>query len=123
LVASLISRRGGRFRLEDPHSHLASMFGSEFDMGDCAVLQHADVTILLTTQKTPPFDLGQWRSQGIEPAQLRVIGAKAAVAHRRAYAPIAARLWSADTPGPCRSDLCKFPYRYIRRPIFPLDPH
>ena len=29
-----------------------------------------------------------------------MIGVKAAVAHRRAYEPIAARMWSVDTPGP-----------------------
>jgi microcystin degradation protein MlrC len=121
LAVVLMALNDGRFRLEDPHSHLASMFGSEFDMGPCAVVKHAGITILLTSCKTPPFDLGQWRSQGIEPAELSVIGVKAAVAHRQAYAPIAARLWSADTPGPCRSDLRTFAYRQLRRPIYPLD--
>jgi microcystin degradation protein MlrC len=121
LDLELVALNDGRFRLEDPHSHLASMFGSEFDMGPCAVVKHAGITILLTSCKTPPFDLGQWRSQGIDPAELSVIGVKAAVAHRQAYAPIAARLWSADTPGPCRSDLRTFAYRQLRRPIYPLD--
>jgi microcystin degradation protein MlrC len=118
LEVELVSRSSGKFKLEDPHSHLASMFGAEFDMGPCAVVKHDGITILLTSRKTPPFDLGQWRSQGIEPARLSVIAAKAAVAHRNAYAPIAARLWSADTPGPCR-DLRKLPYRYLKN-IWPL---
>lgn len=121
LEVELVSRRDGRFRLADPQSHLASMFGGEFDMGSCAVVRHAGVTILLTSRKTPPFDLGQWRSQGLEPTEFAVIGVKAAVAHRRAYEPIAARMWSVDTPGPCRSDLGMFPYQHLRRPIFPLD--
>ena len=77
--------------------------------------------ILLTSIKTPPFDLGQWRSQGIAPEKLSVIGVKAAVAHRRVYDPIAARMLWVDTPGPCRSDLRTFPYRNIRRPVWPLD--
>lgn len=121
LEVELVRHGDGRFALEDPQSHLASMFGGTFDMGTCAVVRHAGITILLTSRKTPPFDLGQWRSQGIEPTELAVIGAKAAVAHRRAYEPIAARFWSADTPGPCRSDLTTFPYQQLRRPIFPLD--
>jgi microcystin degradation protein MlrC len=91
-------------------------------MGPCAVVRHGGLTILLTSHKTPPFDLGQWRSQGVEPTQFSVIVAKAAVAHRRAYDSIAARMWWVDTPGPCTSDLSALPYRQLRRPIFPLDP-
>jgi microcystin degradation protein MlrC len=121
LEVKLISRSDGRFELEDRQSHLATMYGVHFDMGPCAVVRHHGITILLTTIKTPPFDLGQWRSQGIEPAKLSVIGVKAAVAHRRAYDPIAARMLWVDTPGPCRSDLRKLPFHYVRRPVYPLD--
>jgi microcystin degradation protein MlrC len=46
---------------------------------------------------------------------------KAAVAHRRAYERIAARMLWADTPGPCRSDLTRLPFKKVRRPVFPLD--
>ncbi|MFA6543298.1 MAG: M81 family metallopeptidase [Limisphaerales bacterium] len=112
---------GGKFKLEDKQSHLASMCGDHFDMGECAVARHHGLTILLTSHKTPPFDLGQWRSQGIEPTQLSVIAVKAAVAHRRAYDPIAARMLWVDTPGPCTSNLKPLPFRKVRRPIFPLD--
>jgi microcystin degradation protein MlrC len=111
----------GKFELEDKQSHLASMCGDRFDMGPCAVVRHGGLTILLTSRKTAPFDLGQWRSQGIEPTTLSVIAVKAAVAHRRAYDPIAARMLWVDTPGPCSSNLRSLPYRKIRRPIFPLD--
>jgi microcystin degradation protein MlrC len=121
LEVELVSTQSGRFKLEDRQSHLASMCGDEFDMGSCAVVKHQGITILLTSQKTPPFDLGQWRSQGIEPTDYAVLGVKAAVAHRRAYERIAARMISADTPGPCRSDLRQFPYRQVCRPLFPLD--
>lgn len=121
LAVTVVSHADGRFRLEDSQSHLASMFGGEFDMGRCAVVRHGGVTILLTSRKTPPFDLGQWRSQGIEPKEMSAIGVKAAVAHRRAYESIADRLWSVDTPGPCCSNLRTFPYEHLRRPVFPLD--
>ncbi|HVC96544.1 MAG TPA: M81 family metallopeptidase [Pirellulales bacterium] len=121
LEVELISQSDGRFDLEDLHSHLASMCGARFDMGRSAVVRHAGVTVLLTSRKTPPFDLGQWRSQGIEPTQLFVIGVKAAVAHRRAYDPIAKASYTVDTPGPCSSNLRALPFRHIRRPVFPLD--
>jgi microcystin degradation protein MlrC len=122
LEVEFISRSDGRFALEDPNSHLASMCGSRFDMGACAVVRHKGVTILLTSHKTPPFDLGQWRSQGIVPETLSVIGVKAAVAHRRVYDPIAGAHYTVETPGPCSSNLKGFPFRHVKRPVFPLDP-
>lgn len=122
LPVTLVSRGSGAFRLEDVHSHLASMSGAHFDMGPCAVVRHAGVTILLTSRKTPPFDLGQFRSQGVEPRAFNLIGVKAAVAHRRAYDPIATASYFVDTPGPCSSNLALFPYRRLRRPVYPLHP-
>jgi microcystin degradation protein MlrC len=121
LEVELLGTSDGKFELEDKQSHLAAMSGDRFEMGPCAVVRHEGLTILLTSRKTPPFDLGQWRSQGIDPAKLSVIVVKAAVAHRRAYDPIAARMIWVDTPGPCTSNLRSLPYRHIQRPIFPLD--
>jgi microcystin degradation protein MlrC len=121
LDASLVSRSAGRFELEDRESHLASMCGVRIEMGPCAVVRSGGVTILLTSKKTPPFDLGQFRSQGIDPETLSVIGVKAAVAHRRAYDRITKASFTVATPGPCSSDLRSFPYQHVRRPIDPLD--
>lgn len=127
LEVELLSTSDGRFELEDRHSHLASMHGVHIDMGPCAVVRHRfstdgpGVRILLTSRKMPPFDLGQWRSQGIAPESLSVIGVKAAVAHRRAYDKIAQASYTVDTPGPCSSNLRTLPFRLIRRPVYPLD--
>lgn len=121
IEVEVISHSDGKFTLEDAHSHLASMSGGHFDMGPCAVVRHKDLTILLTSIKTPPFDLGQWRSQGLEPKDFSVIGVKAAVAHRRAYDPIAARMLWVDTTGPCSSHLAALPFQKVTRPIYPLD--
>lgn len=112
LEVELVSRSNGRFELEDKQSHLASLCGDFFEMGECAVVKHRGIQILLTTNRTPPFDLGQWRSQGIDPAKLDVVVVKAAVAHRRAYDPITARSFNVDTPGPCTSNLARFDYQH-----------
>lgn len=121
LEVELLSRSDGRFDLEDRNSHLASMNGVHIDMGPCAVVKHDGVRVLLTTRKTPPFDLAQLRSQGIEPERCSVIGVKAAVAHRRAYDRIARHSYTVATPGPCSSDLQSFPWQHVRRPVYPLD--
>jgi len=120
LEVELLSSGGGRFELEDKQSHLASMVGDFADMGDCALVRHSGVKILLTSKKTPPFDLGQWRSQGIDPAKLDVVVVKAAIAHKRAYDLITARSFWVDTPGPCSSNLNRFSYEHLKREMWPL---
>jgi len=111
----------GRFELEDKQSHLAALAGNQISMGPCAVVTHRHLTILITSRATAPLDLGQWRSQGVDPAELEIIGIKAAVAHRCAYDPIAASSFTVRTPGPCTSNLHSLPYRKLQRPIYPLD--
>ncbi len=122
MEVELVRKTNGRFRLEDSHSHLAALNGLEVDMGRCLVVRRGNVWLLITSRKTPPFDLGQLRSQGIEPRERRFVVVKAAVAHRRAYDPIAAASFTVDTPGPCSSRLERFPFQRLRRPVFPLDP-
>ncbi len=122
IAATFVSRSDGAFTLEDPQSHLASLSGTRFEMGPCAVVRSGGVTILLTSRKTPPFDLGQLRSQGLEPRAFAIIGVKAAVAHKRGYDPITAASYYVDTPGPCSSNLATLPYHRLRRPVWPLEP-
>jgi microcystin degradation protein MlrC len=121
IEVTLLSKSDGRFELEDKQSHLASAVGDYFDMGPCVVVEHDGVTILLTSKPTPPMDLGQWRSQGLVPEKFAVIGVKAAIAHRRAYDPIAWKNVLVETPGPCASDLSSLDFRLVKRPVFPLD--
>jgi microcystin degradation protein MlrC len=122
LDVELISRSDGVFELEDRNSHIAGWLGTRLDiMGPSAVVRHRGLTILLTSAKLPPFDLGQWRSQGITPEDLKIIGVKAAVGHRSTYEPIASASFTVSTGGPCTANLSRLPYKHLRRPVFPLD--
>ena len=91
------------------------------DMGRTAVVCCNGVTLVLTEQKMPPWNLQQLRSVGIEPTTVKIMVAKGAVAHRAAWGPIAAREIEVDTPGLTTVDLRRLPYRRVRRPLFPLD--
>jgi len=121
LTVTLESTSDGRFTLEDPHSHLASGAGLHIRMGPCAVVRCGGVRILLTSLKTPPFDLAQLRSQGIAPEECSVVNVKAAVAHRQGWDPVTAHTYTVDTPGPCSSDISRLPFQLVNRPVFPLD--
>jgi microcystin degradation protein MlrC len=119
--ACFVRSSDGLFALEDLNSHLAASQGAHFSMGPSAVVTTgAGVTVLLTSRKTPPFDLGQFRSQGIHPETLRAIGVKAAVAHRRAYDKIAKGSYTVATAGPCTSKIATLPYTRLRYPVFPI---
>lgn len=96
-------------------------FGGEVRMGPCAVVRHGGVVILLTSRRTPPSDLGQWRSQGIDPEDLFAVVAKAATEYRDAYEPITAGAYVLSLPGPCFANLGRLPFRNVRRPVYPLD--
>ena len=121
LEAVLLSRSDGRFRLEDEHSHAVSD-GMEIEMGPCAVVRSGPVTILLTSRATVPFDLGQLRSQALDPAAFALIGVKAAVGHRRAYDPVAGRSFEVETRALCPSDLSLLDHRHLTERLFPFDP-
>ena len=122
LEVELISRSDGRFEAEDPNSNQVVVLGRNINMGPSAVVRHRGLTILLTSDKMAPFDLAQWRSQGVEPRDLSMIGVKAAVGHRAAYGKIASDSFTVSTSGPCTGDLTRLPYKRLRRPVFPLDP-
>lgn len=111
----------GTFECELPDNHFAAFYGHTIQMGRTAWLRSGGVNIILTERKTPPFDLAQLRGVGIIPERQKMIVVKSAVAYRAAYLPIAAGVIEMDTAGLCTANLSRFPYRHLRRPIFPLD--
>jgi microcystin degradation protein MlrC len=91
-------------------------------MGLTAVIEITGGNLLvLNSQRHPPFSLGQLTCLGIRPEQRRILVVKAAIAYKAAYAPIAGTIIEVDTPGLTAVNPERFAYRYIRRPIFPLD--
>lgn len=105
----------GEFDLENKNSHLASVLGTHIEMGPCAVIQNEQASILLTTMRTAPMDLGQLHSQGLHPEQAAYVVVKAAISHKQAYDPIASQSYYIDSPGLCTSDLARLPYRHAKR--------
>lgn len=121
LDVEVVSHSHGSYRLSDPSSHLAASRGNVIQMGRCCVVRHRHIHLLLTSIKSPPWDLGQLHSQGLRPENFRIIGVKSAVAHRQAYRQVVVASFLVRTPGPCPNDLSTLPYRRLKRPIFPID--
>lgn len=118
LNVEVVSRSDGRFEPEDRES---CPDDGEVRMGPCAVVSHGEVKVLLTSSRTPPCDLAQWRSQGVDPEDFFVIALKTATEHRRAYLPVARAGYVLDLPGPCAENLRRLPFENVSRPVYPLD--
>ena len=111
----------GKFTLKNKQSHLASMMGINIDMGLSAVVKNKQLTLLLTSIKTPPMDLGQLVSQDILPEDAKLIVIKAAVSHKDAYDPIASHSFYIDSQGLCTSNLKRLPFKKIGNKIISLN--
>lgn len=92
------------------------------DQGPTAVIElPGPITLVVNSLQTPPFSLGQLTSLGLVPESAQMIVAKAAVAYKAAYAPIAAGIIEVDTPGVTAVSPTRFTYHHIPRPMYPLE--
>jgi len=90
--------------------------------GATATLEAHGIAILVVTHPGQMLDRQQFRAFGIAPEDRRVIALKSQQHFRAAFAPIAGEIVVADGGGLSTSDLSRFPFERVRRPIYPLDP-
>ncbi len=90
-------------------------------MGPTAVIRSGGIDVILNSWRVQNLDLAILRSSGIEPTERKIIVVKSSIHYRGAYGPIAKRLIDVDAPGLVSPNLKRFPFRHVRRPIFPLD--
>jgi len=93
-------------------------------VGRCVVLEingRNGIELMLTEHRAHPNDLQYFRAFGIEPAERQILVLKSAAHFRAAFDPIAAETIEVDAPGITSPRLERYPYKNIRRPIYPLD--
>ncbi|HRA31411.1 MAG TPA: M81 family metallopeptidase [Thermomicrobiales bacterium] len=97
--------------------------GTTTRLGSSAVIEVGDppVEVIVATNRVQALDPELLRAAGIEPESRRVIVLKSSVHFRAAFGPLAAGIIEVDGPGLSSPDLLSFPYRRVRRPIWPLD--
>jgi microcystin degradation protein MlrC len=96
--------------------------GTIESMGKTAVLDTGKVQIVVCSRNSEPFDLGCFRSVGIEPTQKRYLILKSRIHYRAGFREIARHELPCDGVGVTSSDNSLFEFKKVRRPIFPLDP-
>ncbi len=91
-------------------------------LGPTAVLDTGAVEFVVISRHHEPWDLGVFRSVGIEPTAKRYLLLKSRIHYRAAFLPIAKHVVECAGEGVTSSDLGLFRFRKVRRPILPLDP-
>jgi microcystin degradation protein MlrC len=102
--------------------HRGPMFrGLAGRLGPTAVLEVGGVKIILITFRWQTLDPEMIRFLGIDPERERILVVKSSIHYRAAFEPIAHEIVEVDAPGLSSSNLARFSFTNVRRPIFPLD--
>jgi microcystin degradation protein MlrC len=96
--------------------------GTAWPLGDVAAVEGEGFRIVLNSVRSQIFSTGVFTAAGIDPVQARIIVVKSSQHFYASFAPIAAEVLYADTPGVCSFDLPALPFRHIPRPKWPFDP-
>jgi microcystin degradation protein MlrC len=91
-------------------------------MGRSAVLDIGAARLVITERTHEPWDLGVFRSLGVEPTEARYILVKSRMYCRPVFVPISSALVECDSPGVTSSDWSLFGFRKRVGPHFPLEP-
>jgi microcystin degradation protein MlrC len=96
-------------------------YGGTTRLGRTATLAIDGVRVLVCERPVQASDPGLFHAAGIDPTACRIVVVKSAVHFRAAFAPLAGAIVEVEAGGLSSSDLTRFPYRRLRRPIAPLD--
>ncbi|MCA8930541.1 MAG: MlrC C-terminal domain-containing protein, partial [Alphaproteobacteria bacterium] len=95
--------------------------GTVMSMGRTAVLDTGKVQVVVCSKHTEPYDLGVFRSVGIEPTAKRYLILKSRIHFRAGFEAIAKAELPCNGVGVTSSDNSLFTFEAVRRPIYPLD--
>ncbi len=95
--------------------------GMQLSLGRTAVLDVAGVLVMVCEKPQEPFDAGVFTHAGIDLARKKYILIKSRQHFRAGFEPIAKHILLVAGPGVCSSDYSQFPFKHLRRPIYPLD--
>ena len=96
--------------------------GVRLSLGRTAVLDTGAAEIVVSEERYEPFDVGCFTHCGIDPASKRYVLIKSRQHFRAGFEPVARGIVMLAGPGTTTSDYSLFPWKKLRRPIYPLDP-
>ncbi len=118
VVVRMVKLVNGKFSERSPR-HGGQV---NYDMGITVILEtEKGNTIMIMTNRVPPFSLQQLTAFGVEPAAFDVLIAKGVIAPIAAYSPVCKSIIQVDTPGATQANMKNFQYKRRRRPLFPFE--
>lgn len=116
LEAEVLALAHGVFKYVTPQNH-----GVQVSIGPTARLRHSNVEIVVATECSQSFDDRPLWITGGDIEDYRIVCIKSAGHFRAYFQPRAGLIVPCEVPGLRSSDLKTYPYKYVRRPIYPLD--
>src|SRR5437667_60567 len=95
--------------------------GLEGRLGPTAVLDVHDLKLILISLRWQTLDPEMLRVVGVDPAAEKILVVKSSVHYRPAFEPLTHAIIGVAAPGLSSSNLARFTFKHVRRPIFPLD--
>jgi microcystin degradation protein MlrC len=95
--------------------------GGTTRLGRTATLAVEGVEVIVCERAVQAADPGLFHAAGIDPTARRIVAVKSGVHFRAAFAPLAGAIVEVEAGGLSSSELSRFAYRRLRRPIAPLD--
>jgi microcystin degradation protein MlrC len=95
--------------------------GSVTQLGLTVVLAIGDIRLALRSQPSFEWDTGLFAAFGLELRHAALVFVKSPSHFRAAFAPHAARILIADTPGPTCGNMRRLTLTRVTRALFPLD--
>ena len=116
VTATVESLSDGAYVCDGPMST-----GEARSMGPTAVLRLGGVRAIVASNNQQVTDRQVFLSQGVDPAACDVVAVKSAHHFRAAFQPLSRDVMLADSGALAARDLGAFPWRKLRRPVYPLD--
>ena len=97
--------------------------GAKVSMGKTVLFDTIDALIVITERRMEPYDIGIFDCVGLDPADYDYLLLKSRMYARPVFGAMAKALveCDADEGGPTSSNYALFPFKNIRRPVYPLD--
>jgi microcystin degradation protein MlrC len=101
--------------------HDAGAQGTVATLGLTVVLAIGDIRLAIRSQPSFEWDTGIFAAFGLVLRHASLVFVKSPSHFRTAFAPHAARILIADTPGPTCGNMRRLELTRVTRPLFPLD--
>ena len=97
--------------------------GAKVSMGRTVLFDTLDALIVISERRMEPYDMGIFNCVGMNPSNYDYLLLKSRMYARPVFGAISKGLveCDADQGGPTSSNYALFPFKHVRRPVYPLD--